>query len=265
MIIEYHRPEDINQALKLLSRNTPDTRVLAGGTMISTLPEPDIAVVDIQDLLLDRIEIKNNKLEIGAAVRLQRLVEFLEQDSEIENQFCRVLIDVIKKENSFNMREAASIVGTVISCDGRSPLATLLLAADAGFMVHSIDEASGMETQVGEVLPLRSHELKGKLVSSILIPLSIKLAYHSVSRSPVDLPIVCAAAARWPSGRTRLVLGGYGDAPLMVLDGVGGDGLEESATDVYSAAEDAWASAEYRKETAAVLASRCLADVQNES
>jgi CO/xanthine dehydrogenase FAD-binding subunit len=98
------------------------------------------------------------------------------------------------------------------------------------------------------------------LITALHIPLNACLAYEYVARSPADLPIVCAAAARWPSGRARLALGGFGAAPALVLDGPGVEGAAEAARCAYSTAEDAWASAEYRADVAAVLARRCLQD-----
>jgi CO/xanthine dehydrogenase FAD-binding subunit len=84
------------------------------------------------------------------------------------------------------------------------------------------------------------------------------MAYESVARTPADLPIVCAAAAGWPSGRTRLALGGFGMAPLLALDGPEPEGAEIAARSAYSDAGDEWASAEYRREIAPVLARRCI-------
>jgi CO/xanthine dehydrogenase FAD-binding subunit len=84
------------------------------------------------------------------------------------------------------------------------------------------------------------------------------LSYAYSARSAADKPIVCAAAARWPSGRTRIVLGGFGKAPLLVMDGEANEGLLEAAEAAYLTAGDQWASAEYRSETAGVLVERCL-------
>ncbi|NUQ86826.1 MAG: hypothetical protein HUU11_19170, partial [Anaerolineales bacterium] len=46
--------------------------------------------------------------------------------------------------------------------------------------------------------------------------------------------------------------------PLLAMDGTEANGLEEAATNAYHEANDEWASAEYRMDTAAVLAKRCL-------
>jgi CO/xanthine dehydrogenase FAD-binding subunit len=89
--------------------------------------------------------------------------------------------------------------------------------------------------------------------------MNVRLAFETVARTPSDKPIVCAAVAQWPSGRTRLALGGWGKAPALALDGNGPDDLEAAARNAFSEAGDEWASKEYRNEIASVLAKRCLA------
>jgi len=109
-------------------------------------------------------------------------------------------------------------------------------------------------TNIGDFLPLRSKHL----ITKIVIPLNIKLTFEYVSRTPADKPIVCAALAQWNSGRTRLVLGGYGKSPMLAMDGTEPDGAEAAARNTYHEATDEWASAEYRVDVAATLAKRCL-------
>jgi CO/xanthine dehydrogenase FAD-binding subunit len=110
---------------------------------------------------------------------------------------------------------------------------------------------------IGDFLPLRPRGL----ITSITIPLNAKLAFDYVSRTPADKPIVCAALAQWNSGRTRLALGGYGNSPLLAMDGTEAEGIETAARNACHEAADQWASAEYRMDAAATLAKRCLADI----
>ena len=93
----------------------------------------------------------------------------------------------------------------------------------------------------------------------------MRLAYEYVARTPADLPIVCAAVAVWPSGRTRVVLGGYGEEPVLAMDGPDGGGAEIAAKDAYSHSEDQWATTEYRQEMAKVLVNRGLVNLEASS
>ena len=114
------------------------------------------------------------------------------------------------------------------------------------------------QISLGSFLPLREQRKPNYLITHITIPNHVGLAYEYVARTPADLPIVCAAIAQWPSGRTRVALGGFGHAPLLAMDGPEADGAESAARDAYREAGDQWASAAYRSDVAGTLVARCL-------
>ena len=250
MVIEYNRPVTLEAALSLLARRDVRTLPLGGGTILNQPSGFLYAVVDLQSLGLDTIQARGNTLTLGACVTLQKLLEIPVLPETLKM--------VVRQEASYNLRQVATLAGTLVSADGRSPVAAALLALDATLEIKS---ASGSAEQVslGELLPVRGERLAGRLITSVALPLKTRLAYEYVARTPVDLPIVCVALAHWPSGRTRLVLGGYGDAPILALDGPEPGGVEIAARDAYSQAGDEWASAEYRQNVAGLLAGRCLA------
>jgi putative selenate reductase FAD-binding subunit len=251
VIIEYNRPGTIDDALKLLARQSPLTLPLAGGTVLNLSSPPDCAVVDLQDLGLDKIGEKGGSLSVGAMTTLQTMVEHASQH---KNGIFPILKRVVEHESSYNSRQCATLGGIAASAGGRSPLLTTLLALDCQLTLLPGDDG----VSLGELLPLRKEKLAGKLITELAIPYKVSLAFEYVARTPADRPIVCAAVAQWPSGRIRVVLGGYGKTPLMIVDGPQEEGVVEAARDAYSGAEDQWASAEYRQETAGVLTRRCL-------
>lgn len=266
MIREYHRPQTLDEALALLTR--PNTLPLGGGTLLSAYQpfdpaqgRPDsVSVVDLQALGLNTIKKGGNNLEIGATATLQQL---------FENVNCPdALKTALKLEAPLNIRNMATVAGTLVTCDGRSTFATVMVALDAKISIVSresgIDIRESSSTQlptpdsrisnIGDFLPLRTRGL----ITSITIPLNVKLAFEYVSRTPADKPIVCAALAQWNSGRTRLALGGYVKSPMLAMDGTEADGLETAARNAFHEATDEWASAEYRQDVAVVLAKRCM-------
>jgi CO/xanthine dehydrogenase FAD-binding subunit len=245
VIKEYYRPQTLDDALSLLSQ--PDTLPLGGGTLLSRPGPAPVKVVDLQALGLNTLTSKGNSLEIGATVSLQQLLESPETSTALKA--------AIKLEAPLNVRNSATVAGTLVAADGRSTFTTLLLALDAKLGLQPNDE----ESEIGNFLPLRSDNLHNKLITTISIPANLKLAFEYVSRTPADKPIVCAALAQWPSGRTRLALGGYGKAPLLAMDGTEADGIEAAARNAFHEASDEWASAEYRMDVAATLAKRCIA------
>jgi CO/xanthine dehydrogenase FAD-binding subunit len=166
----------------------------------------------------------------------------------------------LRLEAPINLRNMGTVAGALVACDGRSPFAVVMLALDAKLTVGG-DQSSVVG--LGDLLPLRIETLRGKLITKIEIPLNAKLAFESVARTPADKPIVSAALALWPSGRTRLALGGWGRSPLLAMDGNEPGGVEAAAKNAFNEAGDSWASAEYRREIAAVLAKRCLVNLND--
>ena len=266
MITAYHRPKTLDEALTLLSQ--PNRTPLGGGTLLSHSKSDSVEAVDLQALSLDTIKKQGNNLEIGATVTLQQL---------LESEHCpEAWKAALKLEAPLNIRNSATVAGTLVACDGRSTFATLLFALDAKLEIKSIDkiELVEMETEsrppkqevvtigLGEFLPLRLNQIRGKLITLISIPLNVKLAFDYVSRTPADKPIVCAALAQWNSGRTRLALGGYGKNPMLAMDGTEAEGIETAARNSFHEATDEYGSAEYRMDVAGTLAKRCLESVQ---
>ena len=250
MITTYHRPQTLDEALALLTQ--PNTFPLGGGTLLSHPTVDSVSVVDLQLLGLDSLRAKGNDpstgsgqaLEIGATCTLQSLLEF---------EYCPAALKIaIKLEAPINIRNSATVAGTLVSSDGRSPFAASLLAMDAKVTVVSNQPAV---ISTGEYLLAKP---KG-LITQITIPLNVKFAFEFVSKTPADKPLVSATLAQWKSGRTRLVLGGYGKSPMLAMDGTEADGIESAAKNAYHEAQDDWASAEYRMDVAVTLAKRCLA------
>lgn len=253
MITAYHRPQTLDEALVLLSR--PNTQPLGGGTLLSHRQPFDAAqgksdsveAVDLQSLGLNTITRKGNDLELGATLTLQALLESGDCPAALKT--------AIKFEAPINIRNTATIAGTLVAADGRSTFGSALLAMDAKITVISHQSSV---IGVGEYLLTRP---KG-LITAISIPLNVKFAFEYVSKTPADKPLICAALTQWNSGRTRLVLGGYGKTPLLAMDGTEADGLDTAARNAYHEATDEWASADYRMDVAATLAKRCLENIK---
>lgn len=246
MISNYHRPKTMDEALTLLTQ--PNTVPLGGGTLLSKATADSVAVVDLQSLGLDALRVSGNELQIGATCTLQSL---------LESENCPASLKAaLKLEAPLNIRNTATVAGTIVAADGRSPFVTMLLAMDAKLEHRRLtaDQPSSNVLSLSEFI--LTHP--SGLVTSIILPLNAKTAFEFVSKTPADKPIVCAALAQWNSGRARLTLGGYGKTPLLAMDGTEADGIQEAARNAYHEANDEWASAEYRMDVAAVLAKRAL-------
>jgi CO/xanthine dehydrogenase FAD-binding subunit len=253
MIVEYYRPKDIAETISLLTNTQVKTVLMGGGTAIDRFSSEPFAVLDLQDVGLNSIQVRGSVLEIGATVTLQALFEHTRIQEALKSS--------IYHEATQNLRQVATIAGTLIATDGRSPLTTAMYALDATLTIIPDEE----KISLGDLLALGKKSLANRLITKITIPLNVRLAYEYVARTPADLPIVCAAVAVWPSGRTRVVLGGFGEVPTLAMDGPGGGGAEIAAGDAYSHANDQWATSAYRQDMAKVLVRRCLANLEANS
>lgn len=253
MILEYHRPETLDEALKLISRPDPLTLPLGGGTVLNAPHDGKFAVADLQALPLKTIETRGSALEIGAISKLQSLLDY--------PGIQPALAKAIQHEATYNLRQVGTVAGTLIAADGRSPFAAALLALDAQLTLLPGAE----QRDLGDVLHLRQspistlQALPHRLVTRIALLTKPTLAYEYVARTPADRPIVAVAAARWPSGRLRVVVGGWGSAPRLALDAPEPGGVEFAVRNVTAEAGDQWASAEYRQDVAVTLANRAIA------
>lgn len=239
MVKNIFRPKTVEEAISLL--NQENSYALYGLTS-GLLNSVNGTLVDLQDCGLDSIKISNGILEIGACVSLQSL---------LEHENCpESLKPVIEQEHRLNLRNMYTVFESIATANGRSVLATSLLALDAKIKIHSQKHL----VNIGEFLPIKP---KG-LVEAIFFSTETKFAFESVGRTPKDTPVVCVALTRWSADRFRLAIGGYGKLPTLVADGRGADGIGLAAKNAYLNATDPKASGEYRSEMAMVLTDRCV-------
>ena len=244
-IFEYHRPKTMAEAISLLARGNP----LGGGTSLTPQRTDLKGVVDLQALSLDRLEFSAREISAGATLSLEALAQACQVEAPAVSEAAR-------KEASLNLRNVATLAGAIVAGGGRSPLAAVLLAARAFVTLEPGAESAPLDV----FLNRRDAFLTGRVVVTVHIPRPVFLGYLQVGRSPADRPIVCAALARWTAApEFSAALGGYGSRPTF-LDELppepGAAGVV--AREAYSGAGDAWASAEYRAEVAAVLVGRLL-------
>jgi CO/xanthine dehydrogenase FAD-binding subunit len=250
MIIEYHRPEKVEEALELIARKDPRTVPMGGGTVLATPKSEDLAVVDLQLLGLNKISQTAKLFKVGATATLQDLLQLDQINPE--------LAKTIELESTRTLRQSASVAGALVSADGRSPLAIAALAMDAQFVVEPEKE----NLSFGEILPLRKNALKERIIVAVHFPRNVFLTYEYVARTPADLPIVALALAKWPSGRTRLVAGGFGAQPALALDGKDDSGLADALSNALHGSTDKWAEEEYRQEAGKALLTRAIANIK---
>lgn len=239
----YHRPATLHDALELLARDDVTTRVLAGGTdLVGRRCADPYEVVDLQAVGLGDVVVTGDTVDIGAMVRLQKLID--------TGVLPAVLTDLVRREAPFTLRNAATLGGTVAAADPESELVAGLLVHEAEVTLVS---AEGEQTLALAELLTEGSSLSGAIITSVRMATGGIAAAARTGRTPADRPIVMAVARRNPTGRVLLALTGVGPVPRLV------DPEEASAL---RPPADFRGSADYRGELAVVLAERVTAGLE---
>ena len=266
-LTEYHQPETIEDALKLLRRTSVKTAPLAGGASLVPEAAHDVqAVVDLNALGLSYVQTSEvspdfGSLVIGATTKLQALV-----DHEAVRAYADgVLVTAILEAASRNTREAASLAGSIVAAPGNSPLFTALLALDARLIVRTA--RSTREDEVA--LPYWTPQPRALILRVTLpaLPANTHAAYEKVARTPADLPIVCVAARATVDHDQlrdiRLALGGVAEKPIVITRSAGSiEDLAQLAVATVTPSDDYFATADYRREMIGVLTKRALSNLK---
>jgi CO/xanthine dehydrogenase FAD-binding subunit len=245
--LEYHRPQTLAEALDLLKHGVP----LAGGTRLTPSLRGIETLVDLQDLGLDQVEVSKDQIVVGGTASLQGMVDHAEQ-------LPGALMQAARLEAGWNIRNKATVAGTIVTGDGRSPLLTVLLAMGADINFAPGDERVSLQ----EMLNRGSDRTAGKLITAIHTAIPESLKYAQVARSPADRPQLCVAVAK-TAGQIRIALGGFGAGPQL-LDAQEAEAAANQARAIYADAGDQWASAEYRSSAASVLVARLITEMESE-
>jgi len=194
MIIEYLRPDSIEEAIDLLNRQNPKSIPLGGGTSLSQMRSADAtAVIDLQALGMREIEIINGFLEIGANVTLQQLHDY----SQVPPAFQAA----ITREGNFNLRQMATVGGTVASAGGGSPFNALLQAGNAEIIWQP-----GLKPFSFEDFHQENQRNYLGFISGIRIPYTSSYALERISRTPLSESIICICGAVRRDGTSRIVI-----------------------------------------------------------
>jgi putative selenate reductase FAD-binding subunit len=264
---EFHKPTDLSAALALLKRKSPRTVPLAGGTWLNPRIGKEVsaeAVVDLSGLGLAQIERDADTLRLGAMAALAAVME---------NETCRslasgILAQTARRDATVNVRNAATVGGTVVVApvDSEFILALLALVAKLSVQSEEITTWSLYQFLADPVAALNSG-----LMTQVRIHLPLRAAggLARVARTPSDHPIVAAVAViAEDADAMRVALGGVARRPLLVeLDPAMRDAsgrleaVEEAVAQAIAAAKpyaDFRGTADYRRAMGALMAKRAL-------
>jgi CO/xanthine dehydrogenase FAD-binding subunit len=245
MIIEYHQPATLAEALRLLQRTAPRTIPVGGGTSVVHRKD-DVAVVDLKHLGWDYLQVGSDSIRAGSMVKVRQL------------ESIKGFSSWLPVEGPRHLQNTATLGGALMRADGRSVLATALLAFDAAM----VWEPGEVALRLGDWFPQREAFMQAKLIKEISWNPKVRFGMDFIGRSPQDTPMLIVAMARWSSGRTRIVVGGFGNVPKLAMDGPSTNGVEAAVENALSDSADQWASEEYRIAAGKVLARRLMAELE---
>ena len=217
------------------------------------------AVVDLSALELAYIKPCEESqtpagLCIGATTPLQTIIENETIRAYADGTLVKTILDTATR----NVRDAASLAGSIVAAKGNSPLLTMLLALDARLTIFGSQET--------EVALAQWTQPDRTLITRVALPAlsnETHAAYEKVARTPADLPIVCVAARATVTGgrlgAVRLALGGIGHKPLLIeRASIGVEEAVKIAVESIEPPSDYFATAAYRREMIGVLVRRTL-------
>ena len=241
----YHRPVNLDEALRLLSRPGVYTALVAGGTDITARLADVDEVVDLQVVGLAEMNYSGAHLTLGAMVRLQTLVE--------DSQAPALLREAAQREGPNTLRHAATVGGTVVRANPESELLAALLVFEAEIHLQSTGGATHLP--LADFLADVPAALEGGIVTAVSLATGGKTASARVARTPADQPIVAAAARLAPNGQLYLALCGIAQTPILVDP--------DNVKSAINPPGDFRGSSEYRRQVAATLARRVISTVQS--
>jgi CO/xanthine dehydrogenase FAD-binding subunit len=257
---EYRKPKSAAEAYALLN-GEDSAAVIGGGTYLRLSSKRIGTAIDLSDAGLGGIRETDDTIEIGAAVTLGELT----RSPIIQNYAGGMIVKAVSGVVGVQLRNLATVGGTVFGRFGFSELITCLLALDCVVSLHQ-----------GGGLPIEEF-LKAKVRNDILTGIAlnkgdVKAAYQVLKYTEGSFPVLAAAAARSEAG-TRIAVGARpGVAALahqamdFLNNGEAGDEAAREAGRIASEevtfGDDRKASAVYRRELCRTLVSRAVAEVR---
>jgi carbon-monoxide dehydrogenase medium subunit len=247
----YARATDIDHALELLAE--PDAKAIAGGQSLIPVMKLRIArpsvVVDISRLELRGIEERDGELHIGP------LTTWADLASDSFPRGLEAIPECAHGIGDVQVRNLGTIGGSVVHADPASDMPAVLLALLARLELRSPSGSREIALEDALVGPFLTSLAAQELVTDIVVPVPSAdsgSAYVSVEHPASGFALAGAAALATPGGET-VALTGVGATPFRLPEGDPRKTI--AAADIFG---DRFASEEYRRELALVVAERAL-------
>jgi CO/xanthine dehydrogenase FAD-binding subunit len=255
-IKEYLRPQTLKEANELLENAV----VIGGGVFLHQSSRNIDCVLDLTKLNLDFIVEKEEAIEIGAMTTLREI----EKSSLIKENFDGVLSKTAASIMGVQLRNAATLGGSVYGKYGFSDVLTTLLALDARVELYRKGNISLEDF-------LESKRDKDILMKVIIQKGNYRTSYQGFRNTNTDFSIINASAALKNNG-VRICVGArplVAKTAYCAMDYISKNEINEVsaikageiAAEELDFGNDMRATAEYRRELCKILVKRCIMEV----
>lgn len=262
---EYFRPETVEEAFELMQRDRDHSIFLSGGTIVALMESSRIEkIIDLKSLRLDTVSITEDEIVVGASTT----VESFRKDPLIRREFGDFFYDAFSLVGSWQIRNMATIGGSIAPKLGWSDVSTCLLAAGSSLMIYGVDGYQRM--LISDYFSLPAGE-KPLITHAILKKDGWFTAFEKFSKATFDIATVNVGLSIRPEhGRiraARVVCGSRPQYPAR-FESVEAAMVDLEINDVmpsivrslvyesFIGGSNMTASFEYRKHLASVLAQR---------
>ena len=200
--VEYEKATSIEDAIALLARFGPESRILAGGhslipMMKLRLAQPE-TLVDINGLSeLSYLTVTEGELRIGTLTRHAQLL-----DSPVAGQHFAILHDAEKVIADPIVRNWGTVGGSLCQADPSEDLSAAFAALKATMLIQGPGGSRTVPAREFHTGPYETVVAPGELLTEIRIAIRPGggSAYQKVGRRVGDWPVGAAGAAIWLAG-----------------------------------------------------------------
>jgi carbon-monoxide dehydrogenase medium subunit len=200
--VEYERATSVRNAIELLEKYGPETRILAGGHSLLPMMKLRLAnperLIDINELEeLSYIREADGDIRIGAMTRHRELLE-----SELLARHFPIFVDAETVIADPPVRNRGTIGGSLAQADAAEDLSAVCSALKANVVIAGANGERVVSMEDFHVGPYMTAIEDAEILTEIRLPLSPGggSAHEKVERRAGDWAIVGVSAALWMEG-----------------------------------------------------------------
>jgi 2-furoyl-CoA dehydrogenase FAD binding subunit len=263
---DYVRAESLGQALDVLRNEGGDARIIAGGQSLMPMLNMRLArpriLVDIMRLNeLRRIEPRQGKVAVGAAVRQAELLEWPSLVRDL-----KLLSLALPWTGHVQTRSRGTVCGSIAHADPSAEIPLVLVAMDGEIVLRNARKRRRIAARDFFLGVMATDRNDDELIEAVEFPVTngARCGFREVSLRDGDFAIVACAAAATGRG-VRLAVGGVADTPVArEFDGLAKSALDDAlnafAWDL-DARDDVHATARYRRDLVRMIGRELIAEV----